>query len=81
MIWRRPEWLTNRRGPDVSSHMRWARFVTFWALGDMVFSTGVPAGHGHDYGANPIDAWAVVCSPPGWTPAKTQQLREIVKDK
>ena len=36
-------------------------------LGDMVFSTGVPAGHGHDYGVNPVDAWAAITQPPGWT--------------
>jgi uncharacterized membrane protein len=47
----------------------------------MVFSTAVPAGHGHNYGANPVDAWAAVTTPSGWTPAKTQRLREIVADK
>ena len=47
----------------------------------MVFSTGVPAGHGHDYGANPVDAWAAIASPPGWTAEKTQRLRDIVADK
>jgi uncharacterized membrane protein len=82
LIWKRPEWLDNPRGPDVSSHMFWAPVVTFWGtLGDMVFSTGVPPGHGHDYGANPVDAWASIIQPPGWTPEKTTQLREIVKDK
>ena len=59
LIWNRPAWLNDPRGPDVSSHMWWAPVVTFWGtLGDMAFSTGVPAGHGHDYGANPVDAWA-----------------------
>jgi len=82
LIWKRPEWLDKPRGPDVSSHMFWAPVVTFWGtLCDMVFSTGVPPGHGHDYGSNPVDAWASIINPPGWTPQKTQQLREIVKDK
>ena len=62
--------------------MFWAPILTFWGtLGDMVFSTGVPAGHGHDYGANPVDAWAAIDPPAGWTAAKTEQLRQIVVDK
>jgi len=82
LIWSRPEWLKDPRGPDVSSHMFWIPVVTFWnTLGDMAFSTGVPDGHGHSYGANPVDAWALIAQPPGWTAAKTQQLREIVVSK
>ena len=82
LIWRHPDWLIEPRGPDVSSHMFWAPILTFWGtLGDMVFSTGVPAGHGHSYGANPVDAWAAITSPPGWTSEKTQRLRQIVADK
>ena len=82
LIWKRPEWLNDPRGPDVSSHMFWAPVVTFWGtLGDMVFSTSVPPGHGHDYGSNPVDAWASIIQPPGWTPEKTARLGEIVKDK
>jgi uncharacterized membrane protein len=82
LLWRRPEWLNDPRGPDVSSHMFWMPVATWWGtLGDMMFSTGVPAGHGHAYGPNPVDAWAAITQPPGWTQAKTDQLRAIVKDK
>ena len=79
LLWKHPEWLDDPRGPDVSSHMFWAPVLTFWqTAGDMVFSTGVPAGHGHDYGVNPVDAWAAITQPPGWTEAKTQELRKII---
>ena len=79
LLWKHPEWLDDPRGPDVSSHMFWAPILTFWqTAGDMVFSTGVPAGHGHDYGVNPVDAWAAITQPPGWTEAKTQELRKII---
>jgi uncharacterized membrane protein len=79
LLWKHPEWLDDPRGPDVSSHMFWAPILTFWqTAGDMVFSTGVPAGHGHDYGVNPVDAWAAIYPPPGWTAAKTQELRKII---
>jgi len=80
LLWKHPEWLDDPRGPDVSSHMFWAPFTTFWqTAGDMVFSTGVPAGHGHDYGVNPVDAWAAITQPSGWTEAKTQELRKIIE--
>jgi uncharacterized membrane protein len=79
LIWSRPEWLDDPRGPDVSSHMFWAPAVTFWTtLGDMVYSTGVPAGHGHSYGANPVDAWAAITQPDGWSSEQNERLREIV---
>lgn len=82
LIWSHPEWLDQPRGPDVSEHMFWVPVVTFWnTLGDMVFSTGVPPGHGHSYGANPVNAWAAITQPPGWTPEKTEELRKIVIKK
>jgi uncharacterized membrane protein len=82
LIWSRPEWLDEPRGPDVSSHMTWVPVATFWnTLADMAFSTAVPDGHGHSYGANPVDAWAAIIDPPDWTPEKNQQLREIVDEK
>jgi len=82
LLWKHPEWLNEPRGPDVSSHMFWIPVVTFWqTAADMAFSTGVPAGHGHDYGVNPVNAWAEIDPPPGWTAQKTDALRQILKDK
>lgn len=79
LLWEPPEWLDDPRGPDVSGDMLWIPIVTFWqTAADMAFSTGVPAGHGHKYGANPVDAWAVIYPPDNWTEAKNQQLREII---
>jgi uncharacterized membrane protein len=79
LLWKRPAWLDDPRGPDVSDDMMWIPALTFWqTAGDMVFSTGVPAGHGHSYGANPVDAWAAIYTPDGWTDVKTQELREII---
>jgi uncharacterized membrane protein len=59
--------------------MTWMPVVTFWqTLADMAFSTGVPAGHGHSYGANPADAWAAIDAPADWTPAKTKELHDLI---
>ncbi|GAB1691932.1 alpha/beta hydrolase [Krasilnikovia sp. M28-CT-15] len=75
----RPDWLTEPRGADISPATRWYPFVTFWQVtADMAFSTGVPAGHGHSYGAAPVDAWADIAPPDGWTPQRTADLTAII---
>ena len=79
LILSHPDWLRGERGPDVSPSMFWMPFVTFWQVtADLVFSTGVPDGHGHKYTADYVDGWARVAQPPGWTPADTDRLREII---
>lgn len=79
LLYRSPGWLDDPRGPDVSPDMTWFPVITFWqTAADLVFSTGVPAGHGHRYGANVVDAWAAVAPPPRWTDADTQRLRAVI---
>jgi uncharacterized membrane protein len=82
LIWDRPDWLSRPRGPDVSTRMFWIPVITFWqTAADMAFSTGVPAGHGHVYGANPVDAWVAISTPEGWSDTDTQLLRDIIGHK
>jgi uncharacterized membrane protein len=74
-----PDWLREPRGADVSPDVRWYPFVTFWLVtADMAFSTGVPAGHGHSYGAEPVAAWADIAPPDGWTPQRTADLTDLI---
>ncbi len=62
--------------------MRWFPFVTFWQVtADMAFSTGVPAGHGHSYGAEPVAAWADIAPPDGWTAERTAELTDIIAQR
>jgi uncharacterized membrane protein len=76
LLFHKPDWLSEPRGADVSTKTRWLPIITFWGVsGDMVFSTGVPDGHGHKYGKLPTDAWSYVAPPEGWTPQKTQALK------
>jgi uncharacterized membrane protein len=75
----RPDWLNEHRGRDVLGDMTWLPFVTFWQVtADLPLATGVPAGHGHTYSGEYVDAWAAVLRPPGWTPDKADRLRQIV---
>jgi uncharacterized membrane protein len=79
LIWDRPDWLGEPHGRDVLDTMVWMPLVTFWQVtADLPLSTGVPDGHGHNYHREFVDGWARVLQPPGWTPDKAEQLRNII---
>jgi uncharacterized membrane protein len=74
-----PDWIGQAPGSDVLGAMFWIPFVTFWQItADLPFSTGVPAGHGHKYTAEYVDAWNAVMRPTGVTPRDLENLRRIV---
>jgi uncharacterized membrane protein len=80
LIFSRPDWLAEPRGADVAPATRWFPFVTFWQVtADMAFSTGVPAGHGHNYGGSAVAAWADIAPPDGWTAQRTADLTEVIQ--
>jgi uncharacterized membrane protein len=79
LLFARPQWLDDPRGPDVSPDMHWYPGVTFWqTLVDQFAANGVPAGHGHVYGSGVVDGWAAVGAPAGWTTADTIRLRALL---
>jgi uncharacterized membrane protein len=79
LAWDRPDWLGEPVGRDVLDAMVWIPLVTFWQVTiDLPMAAGVPDGHGHTYTREFADGWAEVIQPPGWTPAKAEQLREII---
>ncbi|HCJ30417.1 MAG TPA: hypothetical protein DHV63_14270, partial [Pseudomonas sp.] len=67
--WRRPDWLSGPRGPDVSPQLRWFPLVTMLQLAvDMAVTTPTPPGYGHVYApADYVDAWLLVTAPAGWS--------------
>ncbi len=76
LLWARPDWLAEPRGPGVLT-WPWLPVITFAGLtGDMMNSQGVPAGHGHVYGTDPVVAWADILRPRGWTTADTARLQQ-----
>jgi len=76
---RRPDWLHEARGPDVSPAMRWYPFVTFWQVtADLVLAQDTRLGYGHRYGGELASAWAAIVPPPGWTSADTGRLVALV---
>jgi uncharacterized membrane protein len=74
LIWHKPDWLAEPRGPGVPPKMQWYPFVTFWQISaDLIVSSTAP-GYGHHYGPEVPTAWAAILHPPGWTSAETAQL-------
>ena len=35
-------------------------------------------GHGHNYGTQPVKAWALIAPPAGWTDARTEALEQTM---
>ncbi len=82
LMFQRPEWLDDPRGPDVSPDMHWYPMVTFWQTTvDQVFAINVPAGHGHVYGSGVVDGWAALAPPPGWSSADSVRLRSLLDSR
>lgn len=79
LLFRRPDWLVEPRGDDVSPAMSWYPIVTFWQItADLTRVQSVPDGHGHNYGDLILDAWVAVAAPDGWTTADTARVRHVI---
>lgn len=80
-LWRKPDWLADPRGPDVSPSLKWVPVVTFLQLVfDMVTATQTPVGYGHVYAADHyLDGWLAVVEPQGWDDAGLARLREALR--
>ena len=62
--------------------MRWYPIVTFWQVSaDITNASGVPEGHGHNYGDTVLDGWVAVAPPKGWTPEDTERIRDDMNSK
>ncbi|WP_433757487.1 alpha/beta hydrolase [Nocardia sp. CA-135398] len=80
LIFSQPDWLSERRGSDVSSQMRWWPFVTFWQVTcDLSNAQGVADGHGHRYGSLVLDGWIAVAAPPDWTVEQSDKIRAQIE--
>jgi uncharacterized membrane protein len=79
LLFRKPDWLREKRGYDVLPSVEWIPFVTFLQVSaDMAVAVDVPDGHGHRYVKDVANAWAAILQPPGWTADKTDRLRLLL---
>jgi len=80
-LWyKEPDWLSGERGLDVSSYLTWYPFVTMWQIGlDMLVTTNVPYGHGHNYApADYVRAWVELGDVENWTNQELQAVNEAL---
>lgn len=77
-LYRRPEWLDEPRGPDVSPELHWYPVITFLQLVlDMALATTAPMGYGHLYAPEHyIDAWVEVTAPSDLNDADIARLKK-----
>jgi uncharacterized membrane protein len=76
LLFAQPDWLSEPPGIDRTASMQWYPIITFWQVGaDMTNASGVPGGHGHNYGHSVLDGWVAVMPPDGWTAADTERVR------
>ena len=80
---RKPAWLQEPRGPDVSAHMRWIPVVTMIQTGlDMPLSMDAPMGFGHVYSpAHYIAAWLEVTGIEDWEPDDVARLQRALDQR
>jgi uncharacterized membrane protein len=78
-IWRRPAWMDEPLGYDITPDVSWFPFVSgLQEVGDLIAGFGAPSGYGHNYDVDFASAWAAVVPPDGWTTADTQRLQEHI---
>lgn len=83
LIYRKPEWLAEHRGPDVSPYLTWYPLITFLQIAcDLPMATSIPKGYGHNFApAHYIDAWIAVTEPKNWTAEDTKRLKDYFREK
>ncbi|WP_395309925.1 alpha/beta hydrolase [Mycobacterium sp. AMU20-3851] len=82
LLFSRPDWLREPPGAGRTESMRWYPIVTFWQVSaDITNASGMPEGHGHNYGDSVLDGWVAVAPPAGWTPDDTERIRADLEAK
>ena len=79
LLYRKPDWQTGQRGPDVSPFLTWYPIVTFLRIAfDLPMATSIPHGYGHNYApAHYIDGWIAVTDPVDMAQEKVAALKTL----
>lgn len=81
LMFRKPDWLREQRGPDVTPVMRWYPIATFFQVAiDQLFAASVPNGHGHFYSNTIVSAWQAVVPADAslWQEEDIVRLQELI---
>ena len=78
LIWRKPDWIKEPRGSDVSDNVRWFPVITFMQITfDQALGNHFTGGHGHNYAPDVVQSWSVV-TPVNWSQNKLDQLQDLM---
>jgi len=77
ILYRRPDWLSGPRAPDVPPGLNWYPVVTFFQIAlDMALAQTSPVGYGHVYAPQHyLDGWILLTDPEGWSDEELGTLR------
>jgi len=79
LMLKKPDWLKEPRGSDVSHRTRWIPFVSFFQVTvDQFYGVTVPNGHGHNYANDIVSAWVEVTGPENWTVEQSVKLQSLI---
>ncbi len=81
LLWNAPDWLSESAGPDRRTETSWVPIITFLQVTfDMFVSADVPAGHGHVYVREYVDAFAAITQDTPWPEADLELLRDHIEE-
>lgn len=81
LLWNSPDWLSEPAGEDRRTETSWVPIITFLQVTfDMFVSADVPAGHGHVYVREYVDAFAALTQVTPWTESDLELLRDLIQD-
>ena len=82
-LYRRPAWMNEPMGPDVSPELRWYPVVTMLQLAlDMAVGTNTPMGYGHVFAPQHyVDAWVAVTGVNDWSPDALAGLKRYLLER
>lgn len=82
LFWRRPDWLQDPRGPDVSPALRWFPVVTGLQVLADISAGEAPRGFGHEYAMEDyLSAWQALLDLEGWPAARRIALARHLEQR
>jgi uncharacterized membrane protein len=82
LVFRRPAWLKEAPGRDRLPSVHWFPVVTFLQLtADLALAYDAPPGHGHEFHAATVAAWAAISPVPQWTSGRSAQLTRLLESQ
>lgn len=78
LIWRKPDWVSESRGVDVSYNVRWFPVITFAQITfDQALGNHFIGGHGHNYAPDVVYSWSAV-TPVDWSQDELNRLQDLM---